>query len=135
MTNVFTFVNLDISEIMFRLCTEKDCSDECVLPNMTRIRYTNWLLLGNDTVSFSVTQQPKLGLGSLIVEVSIRHAPSRTSLNEWPTRRNGCYLHDAQLTQQKNIHAHRGIEPAIPAIKRLQTYALDRTVTTIITTR
>jgi hypothetical protein len=40
------------------------------------------------------------------------------------------YLHKTQ-TQETNIHALSGIRIRDPAIKRLQTYALDRTVTDI----
>lgn len=41
MKNVFIFVNLDISAILFPFVTVNDCSDECVVPNMARLRYTD----------------------------------------------------------------------------------------------
>ena len=90
-------------------------------------------------IFLSVVQQPNSCLGRLIVEVSrshtIRythtHTTERIPLNEWSASRKGCYLHNKQQTQETNIHASAVFEPAIPGIKRLQTYALDRTVTGI----
>jgi len=75
--------------------------------------------------SFSVAQQPNLGLGRLVVEVyrshtdTRTHTPGRTSLNDWSARRRGRYLHNTQRTQER-------FEPVILAIERAQTYALDR---------
>ena len=92
----------------------------------------------NNIIFFSVAQQPKAGFGRLIVEVSrshtIRHthththshAPSITPLHEWSGRRRVSYLHNAQQTHKANIHASGIFEPAIPALKRLQTLFLDR---------
>jgi hypothetical protein len=36
------------------------------------------------------------------------HTLSRTPLNEWSLRRRGCYLHNTQEAQKKNIHAASG---------------------------
>jgi hypothetical protein len=59
-----------------------------------------------------VAQQPKSGLGRLIVEVSrshiSRHTLGRTPLNEWSARRRGRYLHNTQQTQETNSHAPGG---------------------------
>jgi hypothetical protein len=40
-------------------------------------------------------------------------------------------MHNTQQTQERTIMPSAGLEAAIPAIKRLQTYALDRTATGI----
>jgi hypothetical protein len=48
----FIFVNPDISTFLFRFLTKNDCSDKCVVPNMARLRHTNWLLLRNYTANF-----------------------------------------------------------------------------------
>jgi hypothetical protein len=58
---------------------------------------------------FFMVQQPNLGLGHLILQVSrshtIRHThiPGRTSLNEWPAYRRSHHLHNTQQTQETNI--------------------------------
>jgi hypothetical protein len=57
------------------------------------------------------------------------HIPGRTPLNEWSARRRGRYLHNKH--NRRTSMPLAGFEPAIPAIKWLQTYALDRTVTGI----
>jgi len=49
-----------------------------------------------------------------------------TPLNEGPARGTDRYLHNTQQTQMTNI---AGFEPAISAIKRPQTHALDRAAT------
>jgi hypothetical protein len=74
-----------------------------------------------------VEQQANSGPGLFIVEVYRSRTSNWTRLNERSARRRGRYLHNTQQTQEMNIHAFAGFEPAIPAIKRLQTYALDRT--------
>jgi hypothetical protein len=78
----------------------------------------------------------QLGFRPPLFEVSRSHTDIHTHtpripLDEGPARRRSRYLHNTQQTQEKNIHAPEGFEPAIPAIKRLQTYALDRTATGI----
>jgi len=48
-----------------------------------------------------------------------------TSLDEVSPRRRGLYLYRTQDSQQTNIHAPAGLEPAIPTVERQQTDALD----------
>jgi len=55
------------------------------------------------------------------------HTPGRTPLHERSARRKGRCLHDTQETLTSMPAA--GFEPAIPAIKRRQTYTLDCTAT------
>jgi hypothetical protein len=59
----------------------------------------------------------------------------RTPLSEWSARRRDLYLH--RTTEHINTREKRmpwaGFEPAIPAIKRPQTYALDRAASGIST--
>lgn len=78
---------------------------------------------------FSVTLQAKLNLGRLTVDVSrphtIRHTAGRTHLNVWSARRTGCFLHNTQQSSMPSA----GFEHAILSVQRLQTSALDRTVT------
>jgi hypothetical protein len=50
-----------------------------------------------------------------------------TLLNQWSARRRGRYIHNTQQTEETIIRVLIWIKPAIPAIKQLQTYALDRT--------
>jgi hypothetical protein len=52
MTNVFAFVYLDISAILFGFLTENDRSDEYLVPYMARLGYTNLLLLRNNRTNF-----------------------------------------------------------------------------------
>jgi hypothetical protein len=84
--------------------------------------------------SFSAALQPISGLGRLILwflDHTQTHTRPKTPLNEWSARRRGRYLRNKQQTQETNIHVLRGFEPLIPAIKQLQTYALDCTATGI----
>jgi hypothetical protein len=69
---------------------------------------------------FSATQQPKTGLGYVVVAVfrshTIRHTtPGRTPLNEWPAHRRGLYLHNKHMRLTAMPSA--AFEPLIPAIK------------------
>jgi len=59
------------------------------------------------------------------------HTQSKTPLKEWSDRRRSRYVHNTQQTQQRTPMAPAGYESAIPAIKWLQNYALDRTATGI----
>ena len=83
----------------------------------------------------SVAQQPNLGLGSLMFEVSrshthtIRHTLGRTPQNEWSACRRGRCLHSKE--KRRTSMPSAGLEPVIPAIKQPQTYALDHTATGI----
>ena len=49
----------------------------------------------------------------------------KTSLDEGSARRRGLYLYRTQDSQETNIHAPAGLEPAIPTVQRQQTEALD----------
>jgi len=85
------------------------------------------------TFFLSVVQQPNSDLVGLIFEVSRshtnRHTPGRNPLNEWAARHRNRYILITQGKQQMNIMFSSGFDPAIPAIKVLQTYSLDRTAT------
>ena len=84
-------------------------------------------------VIFSCGPTAQLQPRRLVVGVSrlqtVRYTPGMTPLDEWLACRRGRYL--------QNKHKRRmsipslGFEPAIPAIKRLQTYQLDRPTTGI----
>jgi hypothetical protein len=67
---------------------------------------------------------------SLSLSLSLTHTHitiGRTLLYKLSARRRGRYLNNTQQTQEKNIHTHSSeFEPTVPAIKRPQTYALDR---------
>jgi len=97
----------------------------------TANRYGNlkqrWLL------NFYMLQEHNSGLGHLIIKISrshtIRHIPGIIPLNEQSACRRGCYVHNTQQTVQTTFHAVSGIWTGDPAIKRLQTSALDRTAT------
>jgi len=54
------------------------------------------------------------------------HTPGKTPLTEWSARPIGYYL-----PKRRTSMSSAGFEPAIPAIKRLQVYALDRPATGI----
>jgi hypothetical protein len=69
----------------------------------------------------SVMQQPNSGVGPLVVEVPRSHTPGRALLNEAATYRT----HNKQRRRTSMLSAR--FEPAMPAIKQLQTYALDHT--------
>ena len=56
------------------------------------------------------------------------HTTDRTSPNEWSVHRRGRYLHNTQQTKEMTW---AGLEPVMPGIKQLQTYALDPTSTTV----
>jgi hypothetical protein len=74
-----------------------------------------------NSLIFFVAQQPKLGLGRLIIELSRSHTvihtqtPGRIPLNEWSARRRGRYLHNKQQTQETNIPAPSGIRNRDPS--------------------
>ena len=89
-----------------------------------------------------VVHQYNSGLGRLsvnVVKVSISHTHARahththskTPLKEWSDRRRSRYVHNTQQTQKRTSMPPAGYESAIPAIKWLQNYALDRTATAI----
>jgi hypothetical protein len=75
-----------------------------------------------------------LGPWRLMFEVSRAHTITHTHLVGlfWTSDQlvAECrYLYNTQRAQETNIVPLAGFEPAIPAIKQPQTYALDRTVT------
>jgi hypothetical protein len=85
------------------------------------------------TFFVSVVQQPQWGPDCLIVEVSMSHTHTHTHTvgrsppDEWSARRRGRYLHNKHKKRISMPSA--GFEPAVPAVRRLQTCALDRTAT------
>jgi hypothetical protein len=107
------------------------------------------VLIPNIILLFLRSNTPKSGPGHFIFEVSISHSrartnthththththahthtPSKTPLNERSARFMGSYLHNRH--NRRTSMFSTGFKPAIPAIQRLQTYALDRTATKI----
>jgi len=80
-----------------------------------------------------MAQEPLVGQAPLIIDDSRSHSITyttlgRISLDEWSARRRGLYL-TKQQSQETEIPAPRGSEPAIPASERPQTHALDRPAT------
>ena len=84
-----------------------------------------------------MTLHNKSGLGRLVLwgfEITHNlththtHTPSRSLLNQWPTRRRDRYLCNTQQIQEKNIHVLSRIPPATSTIKRLRAFALDRLI-------
>jgi len=69
---------------------------------------------------FAVVQQPKSGLGCLIIEVSRSHTdpPGRTPVNEWSTCHRGCCPHNKHKRQTSIPSV--GFKPAIPTITHLR---------------
>jgi len=61
------------------------------------------------------------------------HSPGRSPLNERSARRRGRYLHYTTHDEHKGRTSmpSAGFYPAMPAIKRLETYAFDCTATGI----
>jgi len=76
-----------------------------------------------------------LGKGRLVIEVSISHTGTPHAhthtynpLYKRSARRRGRYLNNTPQKQETNIHKPSSeFEPTVPATKRPQTYALDRT--------
>jgi hypothetical protein len=73
-----------------------------------------------------MVQQPKSGLGRLIVEL-LDHTPTctpgRTPLDYWSARCKGRHLLNTQTRERSSITSV-GFELAVPAVKPLQTYVL-----------
>ena len=62
--------------------------------------------------------------------ITLRHTTlGRTPLDEWSAATPRPLIDNTQHSQQTNIHASAGSEPAIPASERPQTHALDRATT------
>ena len=97
---------------------------------------------------FFVAQQPKLGIGRLVVEVSRLQADTRTHARTQARARAHARARAVTLlwttdqlvaeaasptTNTKDEHPclQRDSNPTLPAIERLQTYAIERTVTWI----
>jgi hypothetical protein len=78
----------------------------------------------------SVAQQP---IGCLIFEVSRSQLlDTHAHLVAFLCMSNQLFTEAATYTtQETNVHAFVGFEPAIPAIERPQTYALEHTATGI----
>jgi len=74
-----------------------------------------------------MAQQPNLGLGRLIIDVS----RSNTQLvgHLWESDRLVATYTTHKEHKKLTSLLSAGLEPAIPEIKRLQTFALDRTAT------
>jgi hypothetical protein len=76
---------------------------------------------------------------NIFLEVSrshtIRHTSGRIPTNEWLVRRLGHYQHNAQQTQEANIHALSGIQTRDPSNQAMQTCALNFTAICICLTR
>jgi hypothetical protein len=56
-----------------------------------------------------------------------KHTVAHTWTSQWHVAEDSAYT--KQETRQTNIHALARFEPANPEIRRLQTYALERTAT------
>ena len=82
---------------------------------------------------FSVALEKYFLLGSVIVEAPQSHthirASNRTPLNEWSANRRGRTYTTHNKHKRRTTMLSAGFEAAIPAIKRIQICALDRTVT------
>jgi hypothetical protein len=85
------------------------------------------------TIFFSVAQKPNSGLGRLLRYLDHKqldtHTPGRTPLDERSARRRSRYLHNTDQYKARTATPSVWFEPATPATKRTQTYALDRTDT------
>jgi hypothetical protein len=85
----------------------------------------------------SVALETNSHLGSFIVEAPQSHtqtrASNRTPLNEWSAHRRGRNYTTHNKHKRRTTKPSAGFEAAIPVIKRIQNYALDRTVTGIHT--
>ena len=74
-------------------------------------------------------------LGSVIFEAPQSHtqtrASNRTLSNEWSAHRRGRTYTKHNKHEKRTTMPSAGFEAAIPAMKRIRNYALDRTVTGI----
>jgi hypothetical protein len=82
---------------------------------------------------FLAAQQACSGLGCLIIEILKSHTKQTQSDSSGrgigPSQRP--LSDNTQHSQETDVHAQAGFEPAIQASERPQTYALDRAVTEI----
>jgi hypothetical protein len=83
----------------------------------------------------SMTQQPLVGLGLLIVEASRSHSDTQHSVGlPWtsdPPLRRDLYLTTHNTHKRQTSMPPVGFEPTIPASERPQTHALDRAASEI----
>ena len=83
---------------------------------------------------FCVVQQPKSGPGRLIVEVSMsqtdrhKHPVGLACICDQPVAEAATYTSHNKHKRRKSMSSE-GFESAVPAIKRSQTYSLDRSST------
>ena len=83
---------------------------------------------------FCVVQQPKSGPGRLIVEVSMsqtdrhKHPVGLACTCDQPVAEAATYTSHNKHKRRKSMSSE-GFESAVPAIKRSQTYSLDRSST------
>jgi len=88
-------------------------------------------------ISFSVSQQHYSGQGPLFIEVSTSHTIRHTYQlglllwNEHPVSEAATYT-TLNKHKRRTSLASAWFEPTIPAMKRLQIYTLDRTITGIV---
>ena len=78
-----------------------------------------------------VAQQPKSGLGPLIVDDSVSHTDTHTHAPwtiDQPVTEAATYTTHNKHKRRMSIHSAR-LEPPSPAIERPYTYVLDRTAT------
>jgi len=85
-------------------------------------------------IFFSVALRPNTGHGLLILEVFLDHTQrrstvGRTPLDEWSARRRDLYLTTHNTHNRQTTMPPVGLETAISACERPQTYALDRAAT------
>jgi len=65
--------------------------------------------------------------------ITLRHTTfGRTSLDEWSSRRTDLYLTTQIILKKQTSMPPAGFEPAISAVERTQTHALDRVATGIV---
>jgi hypothetical protein len=83
----------------------------------------------------SMAQQPLLGQGLRVIEVSRSHSRhttlGRTPLDEWSARRRDLYLTKHNTHKRQTSMPPARFEPTIPVSERPQTHALDRAATGI----
>jgi len=100
---------------------------------LLRVAIVFSVILKQNIFVFLLSQQPPVGHGLLILEVS------RFTLNDAPQSvdSSGRVIspsqrplpHNTQHSQETDTHVPVGFEPTIPASERPQTYALDRAAT------
>jgi hypothetical protein len=94
-----------------------------------------WFALGSPGFFFLIAQLPVVGLGLLVIVAlrSHRHTTlGRIPVDKWSAYRRDLYLTTHNAHNRRTYIPPAGFEPAISASKRLQTHALDRAVTGIV---